>query len=106
VGDVNEDGRFDSSDLVIVFQSAEYEDEIVQNSTYNDGDWDGDFEFTSSDLVLAMQSGIYEGELAATPSADARLRDSIFVAMGRVQRQDTGDWHLVAKMFRKSGRKF
>jgi hypothetical protein len=106
VGDVNEDGRFDSSDLVAVFQSGKYEDEIVQNSTYNDGDWDGDFDFTSSDLVLAMQSGIYEGALAATPSADARRRDSIFAAIGRVQRQDTGDWHLVAKMFRKSGRKF
>ncbi len=58
-GDSNLDGRFDSADLVHIFQTGEYEDSIVGNSTWLDGDWDGDREFTTADLVLAFQSGGY-----------------------------------------------
>ncbi len=59
LGDVSFDGRFDSSDLVAVFQNGEYEDDIAQNSNYEDGDWNGDHEFDSQDLVAAFQSGSY-----------------------------------------------
>ncbi|MCA9149937.1 MAG: hypothetical protein KDA92_11580, partial [Planctomycetales bacterium] len=38
----------------------EYEDEIAENSTWADGDWNGDGEFGSSDFVLAFTSGGYE----------------------------------------------
>lgn len=58
-GDANLDRRFDSSDLVRVFQSGEYEDAIAGNSTWSEGDWNGDQEFDTSDLVFAFQSGSY-----------------------------------------------
>ena len=59
VGDSNNDGRFNSTDLVRVFQSGEYDDGIKNNSTFEEGDWNRDGEFDSSDLVLAFQSGAY-----------------------------------------------
>ncbi len=59
-GDVDLDGRFDSNDLVSVFQSGEYEDGIDDNSTWAEGDWDGNGEFDSGDLVVAFQDGGYE----------------------------------------------
>ena len=59
-GDANLDGRFDSSDLVLIFQAGEYEDATFDNSTWAEGDWDGDGDFTSSDIVLAFQAGEYE----------------------------------------------
>ena len=63
---------FDSSDLVQVFQRAEYEDQLQGNSTWEDGDWDGDGDFTSSDLVLAFQSGGYQMAARLDPSGQAR----------------------------------
>ena len=60
-GDANLDGVFDSSDLVLMFQSVEYEDATAGNSTWAEGDWDGDGDLTSADLVLAFQSTPYVG---------------------------------------------
>ncbi|MCA9196247.1 MAG: CotH kinase family protein [Planctomycetales bacterium] len=65
-GDANLDGVFNSSDLVQVFQTSEYEDNEFANSTWAEGDWDGDGEFGSSDLVLAFQAGAY------SPAAQAQ----------------------------------
>lgn len=59
-GDANFDGQFNSADLIQVFQSAEYEDDLDSNSTWTTGDWNGDLEFTTSDFVVALQSGSYE----------------------------------------------
>lgn len=59
VGDVNDDGKFDSSDLVLLFQSGHYEDSVENNSTFLEGDWNGDGEFNSADLVYVFQLGIY-----------------------------------------------
>lgn len=59
-GDSNLDGTFTSGDLVAVFQRGEYEDQVVGNSTWEDGDWDGDLEFGSGDFVTAFQAGGYE----------------------------------------------
>jgi hypothetical protein len=58
-GDSNRDGRFDSSDLVTVFQAGEYEDGIAANSTFEEGDWNGDGDFDTKDIVFAFQAGIY-----------------------------------------------
>ncbi|MCA9214622.1 MAG: VCBS repeat-containing protein, partial [Planctomycetales bacterium] len=55
-GDVNDDGVFDSSDLVAVFQSAKYEDGVYQNATFEEGDWNGDGDFDSADLVFAFSA--------------------------------------------------
>ena len=60
--DTNDDGRFDSSDLIKIFQAGEYEDNIANNSTFDEGDWNGDGDFDSTDLVLAFQVGTYSSE--------------------------------------------
>lgn len=60
VGDANLDGEFNSADLVNVFQSAEYEDGIDQNSTWATGDWNANGEFDSADFVAAFQNGGFE----------------------------------------------
>ena len=65
-GDINLDGRFDSSDLVQAFASGHYNDEIELNSNWTNGDWNCDQEFDSSDLVTAFQKGNF---------SDAVLRD-------------------------------
>ncbi len=59
-GDANRDGVFDTVDLLRVFQLGEYHDQVVGNSTWENGDWNGDGEFTSEDLVLAFQLGQFE----------------------------------------------
>lgn len=60
VGDANLDGEFSSSDLVQVFQTAEYEDDVPMNSTWGTGDWNGDGEFGTGDLLFAFQQGGFE----------------------------------------------
>ncbi|MEZ6116336.1 MAG: hypothetical protein R3C28_07155 [Pirellulaceae bacterium] len=40
-GDANLDGEFNSSDLVAIFEVGEYEDTILNNSGWADGDWNG-----------------------------------------------------------------
>jgi hypothetical protein len=59
VGDVNDDGVFNSTDLVLIFQANKYEDGIDRNATFEDGDWNQDGDFDSSDLVFAFQTGNY-----------------------------------------------
>ncbi|MDG2383723.1 MAG: hypothetical protein P8N76_18770 [Pirellulaceae bacterium] len=59
-GDSNFDHRFDSQDFVISFQTGEYEDGQLENSTWRDGDWTGDAEFNSGDFVYAFQYGAYQ----------------------------------------------
>ncbi len=60
VGDVDDNRRFDSADLVALFQLGTYEDALVGNSDYQQGDWNGDGEFDSRDLLLAFQAGHYQ----------------------------------------------
>ena len=54
MGDANLDREFNSSDLITVFTSCEYEDSIVGNSTWTDVDWDGDGDFGTNDLVVSF----------------------------------------------------
>ncbi len=68
-GDTDLDGRFDSSDMVEVFQAGLYEDAVAGNATWGTGDWDGDGEFGSSDLVLAFQDGGFEAGPRQQPEA-------------------------------------
>jgi hypothetical protein len=69
IGDANLDGVFDSGDMVMIFQAGEYEDEVVNNSTWATGDWNGDGEFDSGDLVTGFQDGGYEQGLRTAVSA-------------------------------------
>ena len=65
LGDANLDGRWTSTDLVIVFQAGEYEDEKPNNSGWSEGDWNGDGDFTSRDFVVALQRNSYGDDNAA-----------------------------------------
>ncbi len=60
IGDANLDRRFDSQDIVFIFQAGEYEDDLPRNSGWAEGDWNCDGDFTSDDLVLAFVEGGYE----------------------------------------------
>ena len=59
LGDVNLDGRFDSTDLVMAFERGLYETGS-QTAAHVDGDWNCDGEFNSRDLVDAMFYGHYQ----------------------------------------------
>jgi hypothetical protein len=61
IGDANLDGVFDSSDLVLIFQAAEFEDDRIGNSTWQTGDWNCDGEFTTGDLAFAWQRSRFGG---------------------------------------------
>ena len=72
-GDANLDGRFDSSDMVLIFQAGEYEDSTADNSTWSEGDWNCDGDFNSADLVLAFQFGSYESATKPKRSRGAAI---------------------------------
>ncbi|MCA9168814.1 MAG: VCBS repeat-containing protein [Planctomycetales bacterium] len=59
-GDVDGNGVFDSSDLILMFQAGQYEDLFDGNSRWQDGDFNGDGDFTSQDLVFAMIHAEYQ----------------------------------------------
>lgn len=58
-GDANDDGLFDSSDLVVMFQFGKFESN--NTATRIEGDWDGNQRFDTSDLVKVFQAGLYQG---------------------------------------------
>lgn len=57
-GDANDDGRFDSSDLIVMFQFGKFE--TGQAAVRVEGDWDGNGRFDTSDLVVVFQAGLYQ----------------------------------------------
>lgn len=61
-----------------VFQTGEYEDDFVGNSTWATGDWNGDLEFGSADFVVAFQEGGYEKgrrvAVRAVPEPDGSMQ--------------------------------
>ena len=85
-GDANLDGRFDSSDLIQIFQAGEYEDDISNNSSWGSGDWNCDRDFDSADIIRAFQAGGYvvraesgeASEIAASDLANRFAGDSAF----------------------------
>ena len=73
-GDSSQDGRFDTTDFVQVFQAGKYGSDLRAN--FQEGDWNGDGFFDSGDFVFAFQAGNYEVatkslgvEIAATVEA-------------------------------------
>ncbi|MFC1759249.1 hypothetical protein ACFL2H_10860 [Planctomycetota bacterium] len=78
IGDSTLDGLFNSTDFVTIFRSAEYEDAILGNSTWADGDWNCDGDFTTRDLVYAFQRGNYS---AASIANNITSVDRSFAAL-------------------------
>jgi hypothetical protein len=56
--DSNEDGQFDSADLILAFAAGKYETD--EPAVWSEGDWNNDGRFDSADLVLALSTGNYE----------------------------------------------
>ncbi|MDG2385206.1 MAG: Ig-like domain-containing protein [Pirellulaceae bacterium] len=80
VGDVNNDGVFNPSDLVLVFQAGKYEDHIPKNAIFEEGDWNGDGDFNSNDLVLAFQVGAFVAAGKPLDHQIAAAIDALFAA--------------------------
>lgn len=59
-GDANLDCEFNTADLVSIFNFAQYEDDIDDNSTWESGDFNLDGDFTTADLILAFQDAGFE----------------------------------------------
>lgn len=83
-GDANLDGEFDSTDLTLVFQAGEYEDNITLNSSWAEGDWNGDGDFESGDLIAAFQDGGYEMGPRAAVNAVPEPTCGMLIVMGAV----------------------
>ena len=85
IGDANLDGEFNSSDLVLVFNADEYEDDVSGASIWYSGDWSGDGDFTTADLVFAFQDGGYEmGPRSASHSVPEPTSILLAAAMGGI----------------------
>ena len=79
IGDSNDDGIFDSGDLVDVFAAGKYEDGIADNATFDEGDWNQDGDFDTSDLVLAFQGGHYVAAARPMTAEIAAAVDWLFL---------------------------
>ena len=80
-GDSNDDGVFNSGDLLKVFAIGKYEDSTPNNTAFDEGDWDQDGDFTTADLVFAFQAGNYV-------SGDAPAASGIAAAVDWLLAQD------------------
>ncbi len=82
-GDANLDGKFNSSDMVDVFQAGNYE--LDMEAGWAEGDWNGDRRFDSGDMVAAFQDGGYElGGTRAAVSAVPEPSYAILLGIGMI----------------------
>ena len=86
-GDANRDGQFDSTDLIQVFAAGEYEDDLDDNSMWEEGDWNGDGDFDSGDLVAAFQEGRYERPSSTASTASVAAVDRLFAEEDSIRRK-------------------
>jgi hypothetical protein len=106
IGDSNNDGFFNTADLVLVLQSGEYEDTIPGNSTWEEGDWNRDGDFGTGDFVYALQEGTYESAVPAKPvveqtsESNAEISPSLAdIALAVDDLFDSDDW-LIKRIVR------
>ncbi len=79
-GDSNLDRRFDSGDMVPVFQAGKYEGDVSrQPAGWAEGDWNGDGLFDSDDMNFVFQQGGYEtNSVGATSAPTAAAVDALW----------------------------
>ncbi len=68
LGDANLDGRFDSADLVRVFQGGAYEKQNAPPAGWASGDWNCDGIFSTKDILLAFQAGMFDADRGERPA--------------------------------------
>ncbi len=80
MGDADLNGEFDSSDFVIVFAEAKYEN--GEQASWTQGDWNGDTQFDSGDFVAAFNSAGYEaGSRPGGPNPAAAVPEPASVVL-------------------------
>jgi len=79
-GDANLDRVFNSTDLVLVFQTGKYETGVA-GALWQEGDWNADGLFGSSDLVLAFQDGGYQAAEAPALAISEELVNNLGAAL-------------------------
>ncbi len=84
-GDADLDGKFSSKDFVKVFQAGEYEDNLLKNSTWTTGDWNGDGDFDAKDLIVAFANAGYERKLAAEALTVPETASAVVLILGLIQ---------------------
>ncbi len=72
-GDADLNGRFDSADLLLIFQGGTYEDDVRNNARWSTGDFNGDGDFTTADLLAALKTNRFTA--AALSSAEDKNAD-------------------------------
>ncbi|MCA9199460.1 MAG: VCBS repeat-containing protein, partial [Planctomycetales bacterium] len=87
-GDSNNDGIFNSGDLVQVFQSGLYE--AGASASFEQGDWNGDGVFDSADLVYVFQRDAYTYDAKWADAKWASDLASMIDANWRFAKQTTG----------------
>ena len=95
VGDSNNDGLFNSTDLVKIFQAGKFEDGIPNNATFEEGDWNHDGDFNTRDLVLAFQMGHFVFAAGPTNLESVNAVDEFFLGESRSGSRrdfDTQSW--------------
>jgi hypothetical protein len=81
-----------------VLANREYEDTVVSNSTWSEGDWNNDHEFDSGDLVTALATGGYEPDVAIAAvvpeptGAVLLIVGGLIVAPKRLRRTQVAGW--------------
>ena len=70
LGDANEDGKFNSDDIILVLSAGKYETGLP--ATRRQGDWNGDGVFNASDIIKALGTGDYEQENNAKSGSSRR----------------------------------
>ena len=83
-GDADLNLRFDSEDLVRVLTAGEYNDGVLGNSTWAEGDWNCDGEFDDHDIVRAFVFGRYQHDQGGASQAlmsEASSKDLLAAAL-------------------------
>ena len=86
LGDVNLDGIFGTTDLVMVAQEGKYDtnpsDNVAMFATYTQGDWTGDNKFDSSDFTHILSHPRVPTTYSPLPAIKAPEPDSRIILIG------------------------
>lgn len=80
IGDSNLDGKFDSTDFVLVLTAGRYD--TFFPAGWTEGDWDGNRLFNSGDFVAALQAGGYDQGPRAAVAAVPEPSSLMLIAFG------------------------
>ena len=77
-GECRSEQEINSNDLIAIMAAGQYEDDLLGNSTWEEGDWNGDGDYDSADFVIALQTGLHEVKSPAVGNPLAATVDWLF----------------------------